>query len=506
MRWWWHRARATVLSARRSPRAAVSLLWHVYAIGEGMSTWLTTVCDNIRTSFWFLPALLTILAILLAVGIVTVDETFNDEVLQALGWVWSGGPEGAREVLATIASSMIGIAGVTFSITLVALSLASSQFGPRLLRNFMRDTGNQIVLGTFIATFVYCLLVLRTVRGDDGSVFVPNLAVTIGLLLAVVSLGVLIYFIHHVSMSIQAPQIIAVVAQELDEAMQRLFPERLGYSHSSTTQEVTTNDQSLQFSRKGHPVPAAGSGYLQAIDLDTLMQQAMCHDVLLQLHYRPGQFVVRGTPLMQVLPGERLTPELVATLTDTCVLGAERTVLQDVEYAFDQLMEIAVRALSPGVNDPVTALMCLDRLGAALCELSQREIPSAHRYDEHGQLRIIASPVTFAAIVELTFNPIRQYGRTNAEILLHLLDTISTVCAQTTDAGARAALVRQVEMIRDDSREGVPNPRDQQRVQAQVTTLSATLQSMPQPEARRRKDGALADVPVRQHAPRREQH
>ncbi len=147
-----------------------------------------------------------------------------------LGWIYTRGPDGARAVLSTIAGSMITVAGVVFSVTIVALSLASNQFGPRLLRNFMRDRGNQIVLGTFVATYLYCLLVMRTVQGMDGSQFVPHLSVTVAILMAVASLGVLIYFIHHVAVSIQAPELIANVAHELHEAIDRLFPEELGYA------------------------------------------------------------------------------------------------------------------------------------------------------------------------------------------------------------------------------------------------------------------------------------
>lgn len=150
------------------------------------------------------------LAVALALGTVELDKTFADDWLKRLGLSYSGGAEGASLLLGTVAGSMIAIAGTVFSMTLVALSLASSQLGPRLLRNFMRDTGNQIVLGTFVATFVYCLLVLRTIRRVDEVAFVPHLSVSFGILLATVSVGVLLYFIHHISVSIQADQVVAL--------------------------------------------------------------------------------------------------------------------------------------------------------------------------------------------------------------------------------------------------------------------------------------------------------
>ena len=168
------------------------------------------------------------LAVALALGAVELDKAATEDWLKRLSWIYSGGAEGASLLLGTVAGSMIAIAGTVFSMTLVALSLASSQLGPRLLRNFMRDTANQVVLGTFVATFVYCLLVLRTIRRGDEVAFVPHLAVTIGVLLAIVSIGVLIYFIHHVSVSIQADEVVAQVGRELVDGIDRLFPGHLG--------------------------------------------------------------------------------------------------------------------------------------------------------------------------------------------------------------------------------------------------------------------------------------
>lgn len=174
---------------------------------------LANLWESLRTSYWFVPTLMTAGGVALSFASVHLDERVNYKWVRTVGWIWAGGAEGARQVLSTIAGSMITVAGVAFSITIVALTLASNQFGPRLLRNFVRDAGNQIVLGTFIATFVYCLLVLRTVRGEDDTEFVPYVSVTLGVAFALTSLGVLIYFIHHVAISIQAENLIASVAR-----------------------------------------------------------------------------------------------------------------------------------------------------------------------------------------------------------------------------------------------------------------------------------------------------
>jgi uncharacterized membrane protein len=181
-------------------------------------TKLSKLWEALHSSYWFVPTLMVVIAIALAFAMLSLDRAGKSGPIESLGWIYTGGPDGARTMLSAIASSMITVAGTAFSITLVALTLASSQFGPRLLRNFMQDTGNQIVLGTFIATFIYCLLVLRTVRGDDYNVFVPQLSVTVGIVLAIASIGVLIYFIHHASTTIQASHVIGEGRQRFGQS------------------------------------------------------------------------------------------------------------------------------------------------------------------------------------------------------------------------------------------------------------------------------------------------
>ena len=195
-----------------------------------MTLMLRKYWDRLRSSFWFLPAIMACGAVLLAHGTVALDETGAVRGgVEVPSWVYSGGAQGASTLLGAIAGSMITIAGVVFSMTLVALSIASSQLGPRLLQGFMRDATNQVVLGTFVSTFLYCLLVLRTIRREIEVAFVPHMSVTLGVLLAVASVAVLIYFIHHVSVSIQADEVIARVCRELFDGIDRLFPARVGH-------------------------------------------------------------------------------------------------------------------------------------------------------------------------------------------------------------------------------------------------------------------------------------
>jgi uncharacterized membrane protein len=394
--------------------------------------------------------------------------------------IYHGGPEGARVVLATIAGSMIGVTGIVFSITIVTLTLASSQFGPRLLRNFMRDVGNQIVLGTFLATFIYCLLVLRVVKTLDDAQFVPNVSVTCGIVMVLASLGVLIYFMHHTAVEIQADTVIAGVSQELHDALERLYPEKLGHASPvpAEPEYVTTplGDTALH----DDTVMAAQSGYLQAVDHDRLLQLGTTHDAWFRLAYRPGDFVVEGSPLVTVYPGVRVDDTLSAEVHRAFILGGQRTYEQDVRFAFQQLVEIAIRALSPGINDPYTAVACLDRIGAALCQLASRALPAVYRYDDDKRLRLIVSPVTFADITEAVFTPIRQYSRTSLMVTLRLLEIMAIVAPHIRRDEDRQALLRQAVMIAHGSHDGLPEEGDRQLVEARYQTAVQVLnQSIP---------------------------
>jgi uncharacterized membrane protein len=422
-----------------------------------MKTKLLNFWENLRSTYWFLPSLLAALAIVLSVVTVELDEYLLYGRTDGLRWLYAGGPEGARSLLSTVAGSMITVAGVTFSITIVALTLASSQFGPRLLNNFIRDRGNQIVLGTFIATFMYCLLVLRTIRSEGDNTFVPPISITAGLLLAIASLGVLIYFIHHISSSINVEYVIAAVERDLDDAIERLFPQQKDFYPFE--QELRHEDD----------IP-------QNFDHEGLLKLAVEQDLLLRLEYRPGNFVTEGNALALSWPGEHLDEELAKRINSAFIVGTQRLQMQDVEFAINQLVEIAVRALSPGVNDPFTAMACLDRLGAALSNLAERSIPSAYHYDDNNKLRLIGQPVTFAGVVDAAFNQIRQYGRSSVAVTIRLLETITVIAAHTRTEDERTALQRQATMIGHGASNGVPEAMDRQNIEAQYQLALKVLE------------------------------
>jgi uncharacterized membrane protein len=431
--------------------------------------------DSLHSSYWFVPTLMAGIAIALAFTMLSLDRAGKPGPSEKLAWIYTGGPDGARTMLSTIAGSMITVAGTAFSITIVALTLASSQFGPRLLRNFMQDTGNQIVLGTFIATFIYCLLVLRTVRGDDYNVFVPQLSVTVGIVLAIASIGVLIYFIHHASTTIQASHVIGEVGSDLDKAVDRLFPQKMGQSLSETKRRWV-EEIPVGFDKEAAPVLATQSGYIQAIDDEKLMKVAKSKDLLMRLKLRPGKFVVQGSELLIVWPGERVNEKLTQHINDAFILGKERTDQQDIEFCIDQLVEVALRAISPGINDPFTAIRCIDQLSAGLCRLAERDFPSPYRYDDDNNLRVIADPVTFVRLTDDAFNQIRQYSKPDVAVRIRMLEALAVIETHTRNKKDRAALLRHANVIEYSSREEVSQECDRACIEERYLAVVKALE------------------------------
>lgn len=431
-----------------------------------MKLWLTSKWENLRETFWFLPTVMVVAAIGLSQVTIRLDiATADHNWIATLGWTFSRGPEGSRALLAAVAGSMMTIASVTFSITVVALQLASSQFGPRLLRNFMRDRGNQVAIGTFIATFTYCLLILRTVNGTESEQFVPHISITVALVLALASVGVLIYFIHHSAESIQADNVIAAVSRDLHQAIERLYPDSLGNEPPKPVKDIGEQHLPPHYAQEARAVTVERSDYLQAIDLERLIRLAEERDLVLVIAQRPGKFYFEGDELAQIWPGDRVDDEVVEIVHGSFYFGPRRTLVQDVEFAIDQLVEVAVRALSPGINDPFTAITCVDRLGAALCGLAKRAIPSQYRYDEHGVLRLVTDPSTVKGIVDAAFDQIRQAARENTSVTLRLLETIASVGHLTHEPRFLAGLRQQADAIHRGSADGIADPIDRKDVE-----------------------------------------
>lgn len=430
-----------------------------------MKTRLINLWEKLRASYWFLPGLLALGAVLLALLVGTIDRWWGASLADGFSWLGGNEPAGARAFLSTVAGATITVTGVVFSVTIVALSLASQQFGPRLLSSFMRDQASQGVFGVFVATYLYCLLVLRTIRGDGPEGFVPHLSLLVGFALAVFSVGVLIFFVHHVASSIQAMTVIANVSAELEGAIARHFPLPEAAPKGGARRTLQPGDLPEGYPAGARPVAARRSGYLQAVDIEGLLRLASERELLLQMERRPGDFVARGAPLVSAWPPQRSNPEELGEAVNTAfIFGAKRSAEQDIEYLVRQLVEIAVRALSPGVNDPFTALNCIDYLGSALGELARRQSPAAWHFDDDGDLRLITRPRTFEEILAAAVDQVRRYGRQDAEVSLRLLAMLTAVLPHTREENQRRALLGQAAMIERGSRQGLAEEKDRQAV------------------------------------------
>jgi uncharacterized membrane protein len=412
---------------------------------------LAQLFEQLRTSYWFLPTVMTLASVLLFVVTSWLDYRSDASWLEAIPWLTASEPAGARAVLSVIASSMIGVAGVTFSITIAVVSFASGNFGPRILTNFMRDKGNQITLGTFVATFIYCLMALRLVRDvnpelseSQKAAFVPQITLVVALFLTFASLAVLIYFLHHVPESIRVSTVVAKIGKSLEKRVDEIFPSVLGESSSVPEEPVR--------SQPGSPLLSVESGYIQYLDDPTLMTKACELDLVIWLEARPGDFIYVGQRLGIVEGPGDLDDDVSHDLLSAFGIGRHRTQNQDFLFLVDELVEIAARALSPGINDPTTAISCIDWLGNALVEISRREPPSSCRRDRQGAIRIVAPTIEFREMVGRVFEQLRPYVSADLNATLRALDVLArAACLVERDSDRRSLSVAARDLVRSSA-------------------------------------------------------
>jgi uncharacterized membrane protein len=415
--------------------------------------------DALRTTFWVIPVLLIIVAGLLFVATFEIDLAAYHHRLTLPGWVRTGTADAGRQVLIAIAAAIITTVGVVFSVTILALTLASQQFGPRMMRNFIRDIGNQTTLGVFVATFVYAVLGLGSITGLPGGSFVPHLTITVAEALLLVDLAVLIYFIHHIATSIQLPEVIAGIARDLRRAIDAEFPKHVSHGNERVGEESAIPNELLESLNRGATVTATESGYLQFVSFGEIVEIAEKLDAVIRLAYRPGHFVVANRPLATVWPAGAAR-QVAAALDKAHVTGPHRTLTQDPVFAIDQLVEIAIRALSPAVNDTFTALTCIDWISAGLSEISTRVLEEGVYRGRSGKIRLIESDPSYGRMVNRAYDKIRQAGRGMPAVIIRMIDSITVVTQNTTNGRQRSVLSRQAEMILRGAEEDVSDPND----------------------------------------------
>lgn len=417
--------------------------------------------NQLNQTFWLVPGAMVLAGILLAITLVSVDSSdLLPAWLTNSRWLYDGGGTGARTLLGAIASSTIGVAGTVFSITIAALSLAAGQMGPRLLRSFTSDRGVQVTLGAFLGTFSYALMVLRSVRTQEEGPFTPHLALSVGILLAFVCVATLVYFVGHMANRINVDTVIELVSEDIRVAMK-----------STVADETQSESPPTAFWSNATTIVDKRRGYLQQLDEDRLADWAAKRGTAIRLLVRRGDYVFPGAPiaLMSIQ-----VPEAEEAILNTTALAPTRGSHNDTEYAIRQLVEVAVRALSPGINDPQTAMSVLNRLGAVLCDLAGAHLPSGLTMRDDAVALVVPS-LTYSSLAGVMFHMIRQNAAGSTAVMIRILNVLTSVIACENDEARRKVLLHHADLVWTDAQRDVGNAIDLADVNRHYATLRRTL-------------------------------
>jgi uncharacterized membrane protein len=381
------------------------------------------VWNYLRSSLWFVPVLCVVAGAGLSFATIGFDRLFGTAVPRSL----SGDPEAALAILTTVAASMVTLTGLVLTITMVVVQLAMGQFTPRVLRTILRDRPSQLAIGVFVATFAHAMLVMREVEApsrEDGNGFVPGLAIVVAFVLVLVSIMVLVSYVHHIGQSLRVASLIDSVGDETRHLLFKLYP-RVGGGDGSLPDEPLDAPEQI--------VSAPAPGVLYKIDERELVEAAEDADVLVVLVPEIGDFVPQGAPVLNVHGGTVADDE---QLLRALAFGRERTLHQDLAYGLQMLVDVAVRSLSKSMGDPTTAVQAIDRLHDCLRQLVQRRFPTGRHCDEAGHLRLVVHEVTWEEYLDIAMNELRQYAVSSIQVTKRLVEML-------VDLAAIAPVVRQ---------------------------------------------------------------
>ena len=425
---------------------------------------LANILVRLRSSLWLIPLAVAAASFALAYYLLASGLAFSAGAIDDMWWLFGGNADTARDLLSTLLSGMITMTSLVVSITMVVLSLAAGQLGPRLIWIFIRDRQIQGILGLFIGTIVYLLVILRSVDGDLGEGGVPHIAITVGSGLTLACLFALLFHVHKVSRLLISDVVVLMVAESLYAAIERL-PRKDGSPLESGGAVVLPHEEEVALGK---------SGYVQVVDYGALCRLAHKHDLLLDVELRAGHFVLAEGVAVRAHAARPLDDEALSGIRDAFVVGGDRTPAQDLEYSIRQLVEIAVRALSPGINDPFTAIAVVHRLGAALSMIDRHVLPPEEHVDGEGRLRVRAVTTTHAGLVNAAFNQIRQAAAQSASVLIAIAQIFAQLAQVVEGLPLRAALRHQVGAI-DRAGRSLPEPIDRE---AFANAIDPALQAL----------------------------
>jgi uncharacterized membrane protein len=414
--------------------------------------------NELKSSFWFVPILIIISSILLSIGLVYLDVEIDSYKAGLKKYFLVNSPDSARSILSTISGAMIGVAGTVFSVTLVVLTLASSQFGPRLIKNFMYIRLNQVVLGSYISTYLYCLLVLNAIKDSNGYNFIPSFSILVAIIAAIVNIVLLILYIHKIAISIQADKVVSDISDFISKQVVTLFPEKMGGDHES--ERILELDQIKSGFQYHISIKSPKNGYLQYIDSESLIAAVADLDGLFELYFRPGGYMVEGMDIGSYYSSKKIEKEAIHTIINQFVIGKTKTSQQDLEFSIHQMVEIAARALSPGINDPYTAIACIDNLTATMSYLAQAKFPSKYRFDAENNLRVIANILDFEGVLDAAFNQIRQFSGGSTAVIIRLMEALNTINGFTEHKAHKKAVIKHAKMVLDKGIKAITEEND----------------------------------------------
>ena len=416
--------------------------------------------DRLKVSFWFAPVVMGLLAVLLAWTMTWIDTLIPNETLENSRLILSGTPGEIRSMLISIAGTILATAGVVFTLLTLPLSTVAAQYGSRLLRVFLGDRTTQLVLGIFVAAFVYCLAAALSIPPAQVNPDGPQVTATVGLFLMLASFSSLILLVQHISIMLQAPNIAAAAGTELRDVILAERPDTVGPEDGQQGEPEVLS--SSLFEQEGYPITAKRGGYIQYIDPEIILPLAREHDLVIRIDHKLDHIVWQGAEVALVWPASKVDPELELQIRNAFRIGNVRTPTQDVAYAVNQLVEMAVRAMSPAINDPFTAMICLDYIGEGLAMFLKQGERSAYYYDQNHKLRLILDPLTFSEMLSGAFDMLRHASCDNASVLLHICHHPGCRCSSRRRCPRRLPVEnrgsRSYSLIRDKLGNGCVRP------------------------------------------------
>ncbi|MGB0970201.1 MAG: DUF2254 domain-containing protein [Mycobacterium sp.] len=407
----------------------------------------TQLVDSFRAQLWPVPTIGVVLAVVAGVGLPRQEATLHKWLPVAVAsGLFDGGPSAARDVLAAVSASLITVTSLTFSLTVLTLQLGSTQYSPRLLRTFARDGFVQLTLAVFLSTFVYALTVLRTIHDDasDSGIFVPKFAVTVAYVMALISVICLVLFLAHLVREIRVEGVLRTVYIDALASVRTMFPQ----AESAAPGEPPSAPPSAS------RLCATSSGFLVRIKTQSVLSAAIAANAVVRLESMPGHWLVEGTTIgfaWSTKPGAELAGERLARLRErvdsAARTGPERIPVQDAGYGLRQLTDVAVKALSAGINDPTTAIHTLGYISSLLCDLAQRQLGPEILYDDDGVARVILRHPDFAELLDMAISQPRRYGAADPEVLSKLLRLLHEVAWWTSTAEQRSAIGDQLSRL-----------------------------------------------------------